>query len=161
MEITLLQGSIMKLKSTLILLISIYTVIAVNADNTTNQMKGEATIIINNDTYMLPLKNCYSSTNIVDGKKYEAFVVTTHLSRKGKGTEPRFTAIGSKAEKTAYKLQIDGGFLKGGTGYRGQMPFESFKSNKLTFEGMASSIKKENNKSVKGLVPIKITVNCH
>ena len=139
----------------------LFAIFSVNADSTSNEVKGEATIIVDNKTYTLPLKKCYSATNIDDGKKYEAFIIVTHLSRKSEGTEPRFTAMGSKTEKTGYKLQIDGGFSKGGTGYRGKMPFESFKDNKLVFEGKANSIRKENKKPVKGLVPIKITVSCN
>ncbi len=69
--------------------------------------------------------------------------------------------MGSKTEKTGYKLQIDGGFSKGGTDYRGEMPFESFKDNKLFFEGKANSIRKENNKPVKGCASINITVSCN
>ncbi len=126
--------------------------------------KGEAIIIVDNKTYVLPLKKCYSATNIVDGETYEAFIIATHLSRKSKETGPRFSALGSKSEgktKASYHLQVDGDFSKGGTGYRGKMPFESFKDNKLVFEGKANSIRKENNKPVKRLVQINITVTCN
>lgn len=132
-----------------------------NVSNTANEIKGEATIIVDNKTYNLPLKKCYSATNLEDGKSLEAFIISTHQSRKSKGSEPRFTAIGSKTEKTGYSLQIDGGFSKGGTRYQGKMPFDSFKDNKLVFEGKAKSIMKENKKSVKGLVSISIMVTCH
>jgi hypothetical protein len=126
--------------------------------------KGEAIIIVDNKTYTLPLKKCYSATNTEDGKTHEAFIIATHLSRKSKETGPRFSALGSKADdktKASYRLQIDGGISKGGTGYRGKMPFESFKDNKLVFEGKAKSIRKENKKLVKELAPINITVSCN
>jgi len=154
----------MKLINSLILITSLFSILSVNADSTVQEIKGEATIILDNKTYNLPLKKCYSATNIVDGKTLEAFIIATHLSRKSKETGPRFSALGSKTEdktKASYRLQIDGGISKGGRGYRGKMPFESFKDNKLVFEGEAKSIRKENKKLVKELFPINITVSCN
>ena len=140
---------------------SLFTAFSVQADNTTNQIKGEAVIIVDNKTYILTLKKCYSAKNIDDGKTHEAFIISTHRSRKSKETGPRFSTMGSKTEKTGYKLQIDGGLSKGGTDYRGKMSFESFKDNKLVFEGKANSIRKENKKLIQVLVSIKISVRCN
>ena len=151
----------MKLINSFVLITLFFTIFSANADSTVNYVKGEAIIIVDNKTYTLPLKKCYSSTNIGDEKTLDAFVFATHQSRKSKGAEPRFSAIGGKSEKTGYSLQIDGGFSKGGKHYQGKMPYESFKDNKLVFEGKANSIKKVNKKPVKGVVPISITVSCH
>ena len=151
----------MKLIKSVVVLSSLFTIFSVEADSTVNQIKGEAVIIVDNKTYTLPLKKCYSATNTVDGKTHEAFIISTHQSRKSEEAEPVFSAMGSKTEKTGYSLRIDGGFLNGGTGYRGEMPYESFKDNKLVFEGKSNSIRKENEKSVKEQVPIHITVTCN
>ena len=151
----------MKLINSSIVLISIFTIFSVEADSTANEIKGEAVIIVDNKTYTLALKKCFSVTNTVDGETNEGFVISTHHSRKSKGTEPLFSAMGSKTEKTGYSFRVDGGFLNGGTGYRGEMPYESFKDSKLVFEGKANSIRKENKKLVKGLAPIKIIVTCN
>ncbi len=134
------------------------------AGNAAQEEKGEANIIVDNNTYILPLKKCYSATDSVDGEKIEAFIVATHLSRNSKQAGTRFSALGSKTEgetRASYRLQVDGSFSKGGTDYRGEMPYESFRDNRLVFEGKADSIRRENNRPVKGLVPIKITVSCN
>jgi len=150
----------MRIINYLVLFISLFIALSVGADSTTNQIKGEAIIIVDNKTYTLTLKKCYSAKNIDDGKTHEAFILSTQQSRKSKETGPRFSAMGNKTEKTGYKLQIDGGISKGGTDYRGKMSFESFKDNKLIFEGKANSIRKENKKLIQELVPIKITATC-
>lgn len=151
----------MKFISYLILFTTFSMVFSMQADSTTSQIEGEAIIVVDNIIYTLTLKKCYSTKNIDDGQTSETFIISTHQSRKSNEIGPRFSAIGSNIEKKGFKLQIGGGFSKGGTDYRGKMPFESFKDNKLTFEGKANSIKKENDKLVKDLVPIKITVSCH
>ena len=154
----------MKLLNPLILITLLFTIFSANADNTANEVKGEAIIVVDNKTYTLPLKKCYSATNVVDGNKHEFFVISTHNSRKSKEIGPRLSIITSRTdEKTEaiYSLQVDGGFSKGGTRYQGKMPYESFKDNKLVFEGKASSIRKEKNKPIKKLVQINITVSCN
>ena len=151
----------MKLINSLILITLFFTIFSVNADSMANKEKGEATIFVDNKTYTLSLKKCFSATNTEDGKTLEAFVISTHQSRKSKGPESRFTAMGSKTEKTGYSLQVSGGFSKSGTRYQGKMPYDSFKDNKLVFEGKAKSIKKKNNKTIKGLTSISIKVTCN
>ena len=141
----------MKILNPSILLTLMFTIFSVNADSTASEAKGEATIVVDNKTYTLPLKKCFSATNTEDGKTLEAFVISTHQSRKSIGPEARFTAMGSKTEKTGYSLQDGGSFSKGGTCYQRKIPYESFKDNKLVFEGEAKSIKKENKKTIKGL----------
>ena len=130
----------MKILNPLIFLTLMFTIFSVNDDS---EAKGEATIVFDNKTYTLPLKKCFSATKTEDGKTLEAFVISTHQSRKSKGPEPRFIAIGNKTEKTGYSLQVGGGFSKGGTRYQGKMPYESFKDNKLVFEGKAKVLKKK------------------
>ena len=146
--------------SLLILLISLLVNGIAYADNT---VKGEATIIVDNETYTLSLKKCYSGSNLVDGQTFEAFIIATHLSRKSKALGPLFSATGSKTidkTETLYSLRVDGGFLKGGTRYIGKMPYDSFKDNKLVFKGKADSIKRENKKPIKKIVSIEINVKC-
>ncbi len=137
---------------------------SIAAGDLIDKVKGEAIITVADKTYTLALQKCHNATNTVEGKIHSAFVIATHESRKSKEPGSRFSALGSKAEgktKASYRLQVDGGFSKGGTDYRGKMPFESFKDNKLVFEGKANSIRKENKKPEKGLVPINITVSCN
>ena len=150
----------MKLINSLVLITLFFTIFSANADSTVNDVKGEAIIIVDNKTYTLLLKKCYSATNIEDEKTLEAFVIATHQSRKSKESEPRFSATGSKSEKTGFSLQIDGGFSKGGTRYQGKMPYESFKNSKLTFEGETKSLKRDNKKLIKKVLPITINVQC-
>ena len=154
----------MKLINSLILITLLFTIFSVNADSTSQEVKGEAIITVANKTFTLALQKCHNATNTVEGKFHSAFVIATHQSRKSKEPGHRFSAIGSKTEgktKASYRLQVDGGFSKGGTGYRGKMPFKSFKDNKLFFEGKSNSIRKENKKPVKGLAPINIKVTCN
>jgi len=40
------------------------------------------------------------------------------------------------------------------------MPYESFKDNKLAFEGETKSIKRESKKLIKKIVPITTNVEC-
>ena len=153
----------MKLLNPLMLLTLLFAAYSVNADNTVSEMQGEATIIVDSTTYSLPLRRCYSASNVQDGITYEGFTLSTHLSRRSKETGPRFFASGSKAEgksKANYRVQIDGGALKGGIDYRGEIPYESYKDSKLVFEGKANSSRKKKEKVVNKVVPISIAVTC-
>ncbi len=122
---TINKEGMMKFLNSLILITLLFTIFSVNADSTTNEVKGEAIIVVDNKTYTLTLKKCFSATNTEDGKMLEAFVISTHQSRKSKEPGPRFSALGSKTEgktKASYRLQIDGDFSKSGTGYRRVRP---------------------------------------
>jgi len=100
----------MKMLNPLILLTLIFMVFSVNADSKTNEVKGEATIVVDNKTYTLAFKKYFSGNNTEDGKTHEAFVMLNASGRKSKGTEPKFTATGSKTDKTGYSLEVGGGF---------------------------------------------------
>ena len=143
---------------------SLFTTFSVDADSTVNEIKGEAIIIVDGTSYSLPLRKCYSASNIEDGKTREGFTISTHLSRRSKETGPRFFASGSKAEgktKTNYRLQVDGGVLKDGIDYRGEIPYENYKDNNLVFVGRANRSGKKRGKVVNKFVPISITVTCN
>ena len=146
-----------------IILISLSLISMVNADNSANKEQGEAIIIVDEKTYSLHLQKCYSATKMVEGKDHSVFVFATHQSRKSKGVGPRFSSLGSKSTESAqisYRLQLDGGFSKGGSEYAGKIPFESFNDNKLIFEGEARSLKKKDKKIIKKILPISISIKC-
>ncbi len=144
----------------LILIFSQASAVVAYADNTKNELKGEAIITVENKIYTLPLRKCYNASNNVDGKKNEVFVMATHLSRRSKVTGPRFTALGSLTGKTGFKLNFKGGPSNGGILYQAKMPFDSFKENKLVFKGKADSIKRENKKPIRKIVAIEINIKC-
>ena len=55
----------MKLINPLILITLLFTVFSVGADSTAHEIKDEATIIVDNKTYAILLKKCYSPTTII------------------------------------------------------------------------------------------------
>lgn len=154
----------MKPINSLLLLTLLFTAYSVNADSTVNEMQGEATIIVDSTSYSLALRRCYSASDVHDGITYEGFTISTHLSRRSKETGPRFFASGTKAEgkpKANYRMQINGGAQKGGIDYRGEIPYENYKDNKLVFVGKANSSSKKGKKVVNNTVRISIAVVCN
>lgn len=126
-------------------------------------LKGEAIITIEGDTYTLPLHTCYRVTNTFKGKPSKYLMIRTYKSRKNTETGPQFSAVGrdhSDKSKISFTLSIEGGVMKGGADYKGQISFKYLEGNTLHHKGESKKRKMKQGKLIQSVVPIEFTVTC-
>lgn len=127
-------------------------------DESGNSDKGHAVITIDSKTYTLPIQICSEPhTGIYEGEK------VTHYSIQASDKEYniKFSIFGTdddEGKRSTFLFELNGGFLKNGTSYSKEMPFELFDGKSLHFTGTAVAKKmKSKDKSEKS---VEIAVAC-
>jgi len=101
--------------------------------------------------------------NTFKGKPNIDLKIRTHKSRKSKGSDPRFSALGrghSERSKIYYSVSVKGGANQGGTDYKGQIPFKYLDGKTLHYAGKSSKREMKLGKLMKTITPIEFTASC-